>query len=52
MNVDVVIIGGSGIGAYSVIQLKDKGKKIVVVENKAHTETYMDAETESPSIWV
>jgi heterodisulfide reductase subunit A-like polyferredoxin len=46
INVDVVIIGGGGMGAYSVIQLKDQGKKTVVVESKAHlgghTETYMD----------
>jgi hypothetical protein len=52
INVDVVIIGGGGMGAYSAIQLKDQGKKIVVVESKArlggHTETYMDIETGIP----
>jgi phytoene dehydrogenase-like protein len=52
INLDVVIIGGGSIGAYSAIQLKDQGKQIVVVESKArlggHTETYMDAETGIP----
>jgi hypothetical protein len=52
MNVDVVIIGGGGMGAYSAIQLKDAGKKVVVVESKTrlggHTETYMDEETGIP----
>jgi hypothetical protein len=52
IDTDVVIIGGGGMGAYSAIQLKDAGKKVVVVESKArlggHTETYMDAETGIP----
>jgi NADPH-dependent 2,4-dienoyl-CoA reductase/sulfur reductase-like enzyme len=52
IDVDVVIIGGGGMGAYSAIQLKDQGKKIVVVESKArlggYTETYMDPETGIP----
>jgi hypothetical protein len=52
IDVDVVIIGGGGMGAYSAIQLKDQGKKVVVVESKnrlgGHTETYMDPETGIP----
>jgi heterodisulfide reductase subunit A-like polyferredoxin len=52
IDTDVVIIGGGGMGAYSAIQLKDQGKKIVVVESKdrlgGHTETYMDTETGIP----
>jgi phytoene dehydrogenase-like protein len=52
MNVDVIIIGGGGMGAYSAIQLKDKGNKVVVLESKdrlgGHTETYMDLETGYP----
>jgi hypothetical protein len=52
INVDVVIIGGGGMGAYSAIQLKDAGKKVVVVESKAriggHTETHIDTETGIP----
>ncbi|EAT90906.1 hypothetical protein HBH56_174770 [Parastagonospora nodorum] len=52
MDVDVVIIGAGGMGAYSAIQLKDAGKKVVVVESKdrcgGHTETYHDKETGIP----
>ncbi|UPX10279.1 uncharacterized protein EKO05_0000946 [Ascochyta rabiei] len=52
INTDVVIIGGGGVGTYAAIQLKDQGKKIVVIEQKAriggHTETYTDPETGYP----
>lgn len=52
IDTDVVIIGGGGMGAYSAIQLKDQGKKIMVIETKerlgGHTETYMDSETGTP----
>ncbi|CAN9264731.1 unnamed protein product [Alternaria alternata] len=52
IDTDVVIIGGGGMGAYSAIQLKDAGKRVVVVESKSrmggHTETYMDNETGIP----
>ena len=49
INTDVVIIGGGGTGIYAAIQLKDQGKKIMVIESKprlgGHTETYHDPET-------
>ncbi|KAI4629982.1 uncharacterized protein J4E87_003169 [Alternaria ethzedia] len=52
IDTDVVIIGGGGMGAYSAIQLKDMGKRVVVVESShrlgGHTETYMDLETGFP----
>ncbi|KAF1938104.1 hypothetical protein EJ02DRAFT_469161 [Clathrospora elynae] len=52
VNTDVVVIGGGGMGTYSAIQLKDQGKKIMVIESKArlggHTETYMDPQTGYP----
>jgi NADPH-dependent 2,4-dienoyl-CoA reductase/sulfur reductase-like enzyme len=49
IETDVVIIGGGGTGTYAAIQLKDQGKKIMVIESKprlgGHTETYHDPET-------
>jgi hypothetical protein len=52
IETDVVIIGGGGTGTYSAIQLKDQGKKILVIESKArlggHTETYIDPESGRP----
>jgi hypothetical protein len=46
---DVAIIGGGSSGTHAAISLKDKGKSIVVVEQKArlggHTETYTDPAT-------
>jgi heterodisulfide reductase subunit A-like polyferredoxin len=49
IKTDVVIIGGGGTGIYAAIQLKDQGKKIMVIESKSrlggHTETYHDPET-------
>ncbi|KAF9693075.1 hypothetical protein EKO04_008896 [Ascochyta lentis] len=52
IETDVAIIGGGGVGTYAAIQLKDQGKKIVVIEQKArlggHTETYIDPESGYP----
>lgn len=52
VHTDVVIVGGGGMGAYSAIQLKDQGKKIVVIESKdrlgGHTETYLDKDSGHP----
>lgn len=52
IDTDVVVIGAGGMGAYSAIQLKDAGKKVVVVELKdrvgGHTETYHDSQTGIP----
>lgn len=52
IDTDVVVIGAGGMGAYSAIQLKDAGKRVVVVELKdrvgGHTETYHDQETGIP----
>ena len=46
---DVCIIGGGSSGAFAAIQLKDKGKSVVVIEAKdklgGHTETYTDPAT-------
>jgi hypothetical protein len=51
IETDFVIIGGGGTGTYAAIQLKDQGKKIMVIESKprlgGHTETYHDPETNS-----
>ncbi|KAJ6276452.1 hypothetical protein J3E71DRAFT_365777 [Bipolaris maydis] len=52
INTDVVIIGAGAAGCYSAIQLKDAGKKVVVIESKdragGHTETFLDPETKLP----
>ncbi|EUC44611.1 hypothetical protein COCMIDRAFT_37601 [Bipolaris oryzae ATCC 44560] len=52
INTDVIIIGAGGAGCYSAIQLKDAGKKVVVIESKdragGHTETFFDPETKLP----
>ncbi|KAI1410604.1 FAD/NAD(P)-binding domain-containing protein [Hypoxylon sp. FL1857] len=49
---DVAIIGGGATGTYAAINLKDKGKSIVVVEQKGelggHTSTYYDPATGKP----
>jgi hypothetical protein len=49
VKTEVVIVGGGGTGTYAAIQLKDRGKKVVVIEKKArlggHTETYHDPES-------
>jgi hypothetical protein len=49
---DVAIIGGGSAGTYSAISLKDKGKSIIVVEQKnrigGNTETYIDPVTKTP----
>ncbi|OTA90739.1 hypothetical protein M434DRAFT_397724 [Hypoxylon sp. CO27-5] len=49
---DVAIIGGGATGTYAAINLKDKGKSIVVVERKGelggHTSTYYDPTTGNP----
>ena len=46
---DVAVIGGGSAGTFSAIQIKDKGKSVVVVEAKSrlggHTETYTDPKT-------
>jgi hypothetical protein len=46
---DVAIIGGGSAGTHAAISLKDKGKTIIVIEQKArlggHTETYTDPAT-------
>ncbi|EUC27987.1 hypothetical protein COCCADRAFT_30654 [Bipolaris zeicola 26-R-13] len=52
VETDVVIIGAGGAGCYSAIQLKDAGKRVVVIESKdragGHTETFIDPETNRP----
>jgi len=52
VDVDVAVIGGGSAGTYAVIQLKDQGKKVMVIEKKArlggHTETYTDTESGYP----
>ncbi|KAF3005151.1 hypothetical protein E8E13_010489 [Curvularia kusanoi] len=52
VSVDVAIIGGGSVGTYSAFQLKDAGKKVLVIEKKGrlggHTETFTDPETGSP----
>lgn len=52
IKTDIVIIGGGGTGTYSAIQLKDQGKKIMVIESKArlggHTETFIDPQSGYP----
>ncbi|KAF1955402.1 hypothetical protein CC80DRAFT_94348 [Byssothecium circinans] len=52
VKTDCVIIGGGGTGTYSAIQLKDQGKKIMVIESKArlagHTETFIDPQSGFP----
>ncbi|PVH96059.1 hypothetical protein DM02DRAFT_617455 [Periconia macrospinosa] len=52
VDTDCVIIGGGGTGTYSAIQLKDQGKKIMVIESKArlggHTETFIDPQSGFP----
>ncbi|KAL7626109.1 hypothetical protein AAE478_002879 [Parahypoxylon ruwenzoriense] len=49
---DVAIIGGGATGTYAAINLKDKGKSIVMVERKGelggHTATYHDPATGTP----
>ncbi|KAJ4378451.1 hypothetical protein N0V86_006154 [Didymella sp. IMI 355093] len=52
VDVDVAIIGGGSVGTYAAIQLKDQGKKVIVIEKKGrlggHTETYTDPESGYP----
>ena len=52
IDVDVAVIGGGSVGTYAAIQLKDQGKKILVIEKKdrlgGHTETYTDPESGIP----
>lgn len=52
VKTDVVVIGGGSVGTYAAIQLKDKGKKVMVIESKdrlgGHTETYIDPESGKP----
>lgn len=52
VKTDVVVIGGGSVGTYAAIQIKDQGKKVVVIESKArlggHTETYTDPESGQP----
>jgi hypothetical protein len=52
IQTDVVVVGGGGVGTYAAIQLKDQGKKVVVIESKArlggHTETFIDPESGAP----
>jgi hypothetical protein len=49
---DVAIIGGGSSGTHAAISLKDKGKSVVVIEQKGrlggHTETYTDPATNIP----
>ncbi|KAI1804325.1 FAD/NAD(P)-binding domain-containing protein [Daldinia bambusicola] len=49
---DVVIIGGGASGTYTAINLKDRGKSVVVVEHRGslggHTSTYHDPTTGIP----
>ncbi|EMD61333.1 hypothetical protein GGP41_003963 [Bipolaris sorokiniana] len=52
IDTDVIIIGAGGAGCYSAIQLRDAGKRVVVIESKdragGHTETFLDPETKLP----
>ncbi|KAF3037580.1 hypothetical protein E8E11_002873 [Didymella keratinophila] len=52
VDVDVAVIGGGSVGTYAAVQLKDQGKKVIVIEKKArlggHTETYTDPESGYP----
>ncbi|KAH7086734.1 hypothetical protein FB567DRAFT_50111 [Paraphoma chrysanthemicola] len=52
LKTDVIVVGGGGVGTYAAIQLKDQGKKVVVIESKArlggHTETFIDPESGAP----
>jgi hypothetical protein len=52
IDVDVAVIGGGSVGTYAAIQLKDQGKKILLIEKKdrlgGHTETYTDPESGIP----
>jgi hypothetical protein len=52
VDVDVAVIGGGSVGTYAAIQLKDQGKKVMVIEKKGrlggHTETYTDPESGHP----
>lgn len=49
---DIAIIGGGSAGTYSAINLRDKGKSVIVVEKKdrigGNTETYIDPATRIP----
>lgn len=49
---DVAIVGGGSSGTYSALNLKDKGKSVIVVEKEdrigGHTETYIDPATSTP----
>ena len=46
LDYDVCVIGGGAAGTYTAIRLRDKGKKVAVVEIKnrlgGHTQTYRD----------
>jgi hypothetical protein len=52
VDVDVAVIGGGSVGTYAAIQLKDQGKKVLLIEKKdrlgGHTETYTDPESGIP----
>jgi hypothetical protein len=52
IDVDVAVIGGGSVGTYAAIQLKDQGKKILLIEKKdrlgGHTETYTDPDSGIP----
>lgn len=52
LDVDVAVIGVGSVGTYAAIQLKDKGKKVLVIEKKGrlggHTETCTDPESGIP----
>ncbi|KAI1477824.1 FAD/NAD(P)-binding domain-containing protein [Daldinia eschscholtzii] len=49
---DIAIIGGGAAGTYAAINLKDRGKSVVVVERRGslggHTSTYHDPTTGTP----
>ncbi|KAG7136058.1 Beta-cyclopiazonate dehydrogenase like protein [Verticillium longisporum] len=51
-NVDVLIIGGGATGAYAATQLRDQGKKVLVVESEkqlgGHVDTFIDQATGAP----
>ncbi|KAG7140836.1 Beta-cyclopiazonate dehydrogenase like protein [Verticillium longisporum] len=52
INVDVLIIGGGATGAYAATQLRDQGKKVLVVESDTklggHVDTFIDPATGAP----
>ncbi|KAJ8104794.1 hypothetical protein OPT61_g10564 [Boeremia exigua] len=52
IRTDVAVVGGGGVGTYATIQLKDMGKKVLLIESKArlggHTETETDPLTGNP----